>query len=83
METTGKGTGTMFRANNLPTELALTVRPANRPDLHVHVAERVADFCYENGITEAMIQDIRMAEMEHGYDEAGTFSQIRVRLIYR
>lgn len=71
------------RPDNLPVELMFRVRPAGRPDLHLHVAEHVAEFCWQQGISEQMIYDIRMGEPLHGIDEEGSFSQVTVRFIYR
>ncbi|NJK81421.1 MAG: hypothetical protein HC876_01210 [Chloroflexaceae bacterium] len=72
----------LYGAHNLPVELTIKVRPARRPDMHLHVAQYVADFCHENGITEEMICDITMEEMNHGDDIEGSFSQVRVRFTY-
>ncbi|NJL03493.1 MAG: hypothetical protein HC911_00980 [Chloroflexaceae bacterium] len=72
----------IYGSNNLPVELTLKVRPAARPDLHLKVAEYIADFCSQNGITEQMIRDITMEETHHGTDIEGSFSQVLVRFFY-
>lgn len=73
----------IYGPGSFPLELTLKVRPANRPDLQREVAQQVADFCWSNGITEAMIQDIRMAAPTYGIDDDGSYSQVVVRFVYR
>lgn len=73
----------VYDPHNLPVEMTLKVRPAARPDMPLKVAEYIADFCVQNGITEQMIRDITMEEMHHGNDIEGSFSQIRVRFFYK
>ncbi len=68
--------------DNRPQEMTLKLRPAGLPNIHHRVAEYVADFCWKNGITEHMIQDIRMGDVIHGVDAEGSFSQVRVWFIY-
>lgn len=60
----------------------LKVRPAERPDLPQQVAEFVADICYQYGITEQMIRDIRMGDIRSGSDEEGSFNQVTVWFSY-
>lgn len=72
----------IYNAHNLPVEMTIKVRPAKRPDMQLHVAEYVADFCYTNGITEEMIRNITMEEAHHGDDIEGSFSQVVVRFEY-
>jgi hypothetical protein len=73
----------IYGPDNRPEEVTFKVRPANRSDLQMQVAEHVADICWQIGITENMIHDIRMSEPAHGMDDEGTFSQVTVRFIYR
>lgn len=72
----------IYGYNNLPVEITFKIRPANRPDLQLQAAEYVADFCHMHGITEEMIQDVRMAEPSHGTDDQGSYSQVRIRFLY-
>jgi hypothetical protein len=72
----------IYGPNNLPVELIFKVRPAQRPDIQMYVAEYVADFCRTNGITEHMIRDVTMEFMNHGDDIEGSFTQVRVNLTY-
>lgn len=69
-------------SGNRPIELTFKVRPAGRPDLQFEVAQYVAQFCQQHGITEAMIADIRMGEPRNGVDRDGSFSEIFVRFVY-
>lgn len=73
----------VYGSGNLPIELMFKVRPAGRADLQFEVAQQVADFCWQHGITEEMIQDIRMTEPLQGIDADGSYSQVIVRFIYR
>lgn len=72
----------LYGPDNLPVEMILKVRPAERPDMQYYVADYVAGFFQNNGITEQMIRDVSMEIMQSGEDADGSFTQVRVRLSY-
>lgn len=74
--------GMLYGGHNLPVEMQVRVRPAQRDDMSLHVAEMVADVCAQHDIREEMLRDVSLEILQDGEDNDGSYTLVLVRFYY-